>query len=241
MNLIEFKRVKKVYGKTEVLRGVSFGVKEGEIVGLVGKSGGGKSTLIKTLIGLVVPDSGEILFEGKKVSKRKSYLRSRVGFVTQENALFEELTVKENCYYFGDLYGGKRSELKTRFEDLIKLTDLEGWENTQVRNLSGGMKKRVNLLASMMHNPRVLIMDEPTVGLDSIIRGNIWEYIRKVNKKEKVTVIIISHLLDEIEENCHRIGLLLDGKIKAMGTLREYRSKYGKKLGFREIFQKLAK
>lgn len=238
MNLLEFENVVKSYNGKKVLSGVSFSIKEGEIFGLVGGSGCGKSTLLKILIGMIRADGGKVFFEGKDSLKREDYLKKNTGFATQENMLFDELTIKENSYYFGKLYGMKNKTIKERFNELLELLRLKGFEDTQINYLSGGMAKRANLLVSLIHNPKLLILDEPTVGLDPALRRSLWDYIQRINKVG-TTILVTSHLLEEIEENCGRIGILKSGEIIAMASVAEYKRKYGKHKSFNEIFQEI--
>ena len=226
--------MKKRFGKNVVLEDVSFGIREGEIFGLIGKSGSGKSTLMKVLIGMIRADAGSILFEDENAWKKRNYLRKHTGFASQGNTLFDELTISENAIFFGDMYGIKKKVLRARFAELLPLLGLKGFDGSLVKHLSGGMRKRANLLVSLIHGPKLLILDEPTVGLDSILRGSLWEYIKKINK-EGTTILVTSHLLDEIEENCGRIAILDKGKIVSVATMNEYKSRYKKK-GLNDIF-----
>lgn len=238
MNLVDFENIVKIYNEKEVLSGVSFSIKEREIFGLVGGSGCGKSTLLKILIGMIRADGGKIFFEGKHSRKGEDDLKRNTGFATQENMLYDELTIKENSYYFGNLYGMKTKLIKERLNELLELLKLKGFEDTQINYLSGGMAKRANLLVSLIHNPKLLILDEPTVGLDPALRQSIWDYIQKINKTG-TTILVTSHLLEEIEENCNRIGILKNGKIIALATVEEYKKKYGKHKSFNKIFQEI--
>lgn len=239
MGFLEFKGIKKRYKKRDILSGVSFEIGENEIFGLVGSSGCGKSTLLKIIMGMTSADSGSILFEGKDASKAVNYLRKKTGFATQDNMLFDELTVLENSLYFGNLYGLTDKEIKERFNELIALLRLEEFRNTQIIQLSGGMVKRANLLVSLIHKPKLLILDEPTVGLDSVLRDSLWEYIHKI-KKTGTTILVTSHLLDEIENNCDRVAILKGGKIAAIGSVEDYFKKYKSK-SFNSIFQAIIK
>ncbi|MEM4230279.1 MAG: ABC transporter ATP-binding protein [Candidatus Pacearchaeota archaeon] len=238
MNLLEFENVIKRYRGKEVLSGVSFSIKSGEILGLVGRSGGGKSTLLKILIGMIRADGGKILFEGKNTLKKENYLKKNTGFATQENMLFDELTIRENSFYFGSLYGMKKRTIKERLKELLDLLKLNGFENTQINQLSGGMAKRANLLVSLIHNPKLLILDEPTVGLDPALRNSLWAYIQKINKAG-TTILVTSHLLEEIEENCNRIAILKNGVITSAASVEEYKNRYGKHKSFNKIFQEI--
>ncbi len=240
MEDVIFRDIKKRFSTKEVLSGVSFSIHTGEIFGLVGKSGCGKSTLFKILIGMVKTDNGEITFEQKNVLKNLDYLRKKTGFATQENMLFDELTIKENSFYFGKLYSMNKGYVRKRFIELLHLMGLDGFWDYQIDQLSGGMKKRANLLVSLIHNPRLLVLDEPTVGLDPLLRNVLWDYINKINK-EGVTILVTSHLLDEIEKNCNRVAILKKGKVLALASMQQYKNKYGKTKSFREIFEEIMK
>ena len=234
--LLEFENVKKRYGSREILSDISFGIKEGEIFGLIGRSGSGKTTLLKILMGMSKIDEGRILFEGKNALRKIKYLRRKTGFATQRNTLFMELSVYENGLYFGKLYGMRKRVIKERFMELIKLLGLDGFENTLIRNLSGGMVKRANLLVSLIHGPGLLVLDEPTAGLDPILRKNLWAYIHEINNAG-TTILVTSHLLEEIEENCDRIGILDKSRIIEVATPQQYRERYGRAKSFNEIFK----
>jgi ABC-2 type transport system ATP-binding protein len=238
MNLLEFKEVKKRFGKREVLSGVSFNVRDGEIFGLIGGSGSGKSTLFNIVIGMVRSDGGEINFENKNAAKKMRYLRENTGFATQDNMLFNELSIEENGLYFGSLYGMKKIKIKERFNQLIKLLSLGGFEKTLVKNLSGGMTKRANFLVSLIHGPKLLLLDEPTVGLDPRLRSVLWKYIKEINKTG-TTILVSSHLLDEIEKNCDRVAILKHGKVIAIGTPKQYKQNYGASKSLNVVFQQL--
>jgi ABC-2 type transport system ATP-binding protein len=240
MVLLEFKDIKKRFGKREVLKGVSFKIFPGEIIGLIGKSGCGKTTLLKILMGLSKQDEGTIIFENKSINSEKNYLRKKTGFAAQESTLFPDLTLKENAFFFGKLYGIHKQELNAKFNELVSFLSLKGFEDFLVKKLSGGMKKRANLLVSLIHNPQLLILDEPTGGLDSLLRKNLWDYILKINR-EGTTIIIISHLLEEIEKNCSRVAILDEGKIKSFASIREYKNYYRSKRNLNEIFHEVVK
>jgi ABC-2 type transport system ATP-binding protein len=238
MTLLEFKNVKKRFGKSVVLEDVSFRIRKGEIFGLVGKSGCGKSTLLNVVIGMMRATSGTVLFEEKNAWAKRGYLRKRTGFASQSNTLFLELTIKENAIFFGKLYGIRRKILKQKFKELLSLLSLTGFGDSLVKNLSGGMKKRANLLVSLIHSPKLLILDEPTVGLDSILRSALWKYIKKINQ-EGTTILVTSHLLDEIEENCDRIAIINEGKIASVASVQEYKKHYGKNKDLGKIFKEI--
>lgn len=212
MAFISLQQLNKRFKYKRVISNLSLDVNMGDLFGLVGKSGCGKTTLLKILIGMINPDSGKILFDNKNVFFNKNFLRRNVGFASQENMLYEELTLKENIYYFGKLYGVKGKIITGRMYRLLGLFELDSSENELISKLSGGMKKRANILVSLIHDPKLLILDEPTVGLDFILREKIWYYIRLINASGK-TIIVTSHLLEELEENCKTLGIMKNGKI----------------------------
>jgi len=215
-------------------------IREGEIFGLIGQSGGGKSTVLRILLGMAGISSGNIYFNGKDALSNLNFLRKKTGFATQENTLIDELSMWENAVYFGRLYGLSGKIIRTRFKELISLLDLDGYEDLGVRNLSGGMKKRANLLISLIHNPKLLILDEPTTGLDTILRESLWKYIRQINK-EGTTILVTSHLLDEIENNCDTIAILGRGKIITSGLIKDYFDSFPGKKSLNEIFLEVLK
>jgi ABC-2 type transport system ATP-binding protein len=239
MNLLEFTSIQKRFRGKEILSNVSFAIFSGEIFGLVGRSGCGKSTLLKILIGMVRPDNGKILFEGYDAVRRLNYLRQNTGFATQENMLFDELSIKENSFYFGRLYGLKTRDIKSKFNELLNLMELSGFEDVQINHLSGGMVKRANILVSLIHSPKLLVLDEPTVGLDPLLRSSLWTYIQKINQ-EGTTILVTSHLLDEIEQNCDRIAVMKRGRIVTLATVKNYKETYSNK-PFSDIFQDILK
>ncbi len=240
MYLLEFNGIEKRYGKKEILKDLSLKIKEGEIFGLIGRSGEGKTTLLKVLIGMAHADKGQVYFERTLLPTDPLYLRRKTGFATQENTLFEELTIAENSYYFGTLYGLKKKEIRESLQELLVLLELKGFENLLVKQISGGMKKRANLLVSLIHKPRLLVLDEPTVGLDPLIRKNIWKYIHKINESG-TTIIVTSHILEEIEKNCSRIGVLSKGEIVAVGTVEQYHETYPQAESLNDVFELIVK
>ncbi len=234
--LIEFKNIKKRYGSKTVLSDVSFKIKEGEIFGLIGTSGSGKTTIFKILIGICPIEEGRVLFQGRNALHNLKKLRKNTGFGTQNNTLFEELSLYENSVYFGKLYGMKKKNIRAKFEELVSLLGLMGFENYLVKNLSGGMVKRANLLVSLLHDPDLLVLDEPTVGLDPLLRKTLWDYIKQINESG-TTIVVTSHLLEEMEANCNRIGILGSGRILSVDSPEGYKKKYGEGLDLNKIFR----
>lgn len=239
MKILEFRKIKKSFGKKKILKEVSFFVNEGEIFGLIGESGGGKSTLFSILTGFLEADSGEIFFKGERVQKRSPDFIANIGFASQDDRLVEELSIKENCFYFGALMNIRKAQIEKKMNELLPVLKLEGAQNTLVKNLSGGMAKRANILVSLIHNPSILVLDEPTTGLDPLLRTVFWKHICEIKNKTKTTVLVASHLLDEIEENCDRIAVLKDGRIAVEGNPQSFKALYNKE--FREAFEEILK
>jgi len=230
--VLKVENIIKSYGRKQILNNISFEVREGEILGLIGTSGSGKTTLLNCIVGFTPPNSGEVLFKHENskvvyssVFHRPSRFKHIYGFASQIPSFYEKLTVKENLFYFGSLYGLSHDVLKSNVATLLKLMDLENSSSILGKNLSGGMERRVDIACSLIHNPPLLILDEPTADLDPILRKNIWNMLKKVNQKG-TTIILSSHHLNEIESLCDRIAILKDGQIIALGTSDELKSKF---------------
>lgn len=214
MEVIEINNVIKKYGKTLVLNNVNLTIKKGEILGLIGPSGAGKSTLVKAIMGIEKINSGEINVLNKKVPNLDIF--KNIGYMAQADALYEDLSGKENLEFFAKLYNMKKKLIKERIEYTSKLVKLENHMNKRVNNYSGGMKRRLSLAASLIQNPDLFILDEPTVGIDPTLRLIIWDEIYKLESEGK-SVIVTTHVMDEALK-CDTLALIIDGKIIAMGT-----------------------
>jgi len=237
--IISFVNLSKSFKKQTVLDGLSLDILEGEILGIVGKSGCGKSVLLRTLFGFVIPDFGQLFFAGEDVAKNPAVVREKIGFATQEDTFYHKLTVNENITYYAKLYDVRSNELKKRAAQLLELFKLSEHTNALAEKLSGGMKKRLCLAISLIHDPDVFLLDEPTVGLDPMIRDDIWSWIKKINALGK-TVIVVSHLFEELERNCHRIAVMNRGKILCVGSQGTYNRLWpGKNLN--QVFDELIK
>jgi ABC-2 type transport system ATP-binding protein len=221
-SIINFIDITKEFGKQRVLDALSMDVAKGEILGIIGKSGCGKSTLLKTLFGFTKLESGKVYYLGRDVTRSLNVVKTRMGFATQDDTFYPKLTVKENMIYYAKLYNLKGKKLKENYEKLIGLFGLKEYEKKYAEDLSGGMKKRLGLAISLIHDPDVFLLDEPTVGLDPMLREEIWDWIRKINALGK-TVIVVSHLFDELEKNCHRIAIMNKGKILCIGAVQSYK------------------
>ncbi|GKU25924.1 ABC transporter ATP-binding protein [Clostridium folliculivorans] len=221
MNIVEVNNITKRFNDKLVLDNVSFNIKKGEIFGLLGPNGAGKSTLINLMVGLLKMDKGQVIIGGNDISKETIKAKQRIGLVPQEIALFEGLNAKENLEYWGGLYGLRGKVLKDRIDEAIEISALKDHLKNPVKKYSGGMKRRLNIAAAMMHHPEVLIMDEPTVGVDPQSRNHIFEVVKRMNKEYSTSIIYTSHYMEEVELLCDNILILDLGKEVAYGSKEE--------------------
>lgn len=212
MKFIETKNLTKRFNDKLVIDNVSLGIEKGEIFGLLGPNGAGKSTLINLMVGLLKIDRGEVIIGGYNISKEPLKAKEKKGLVSQEIALFKNLNAKENLEYWGGLYGLRGAMLRERINEALEIAALQEHIKKPVKKYSGGMKRRLNIAAAMMHHPEVLIMDEPTVGIDPQLRNHIFEVVKKMNKEYNSTIIYTSHYMEEIEALCDNIFILDLGK-----------------------------
>lgn len=210
--VMELQDMWKSYNKGEVLKGISFKVKTGDIIGLLGPNGAGKSTLTKIIAGIEKADNGVILFHGENIQKGVINFKKRLGVVPQDIALYEDLSAYDNVKFFGSLYGYRGSELKNRIEEVLTFVGLWDRRKECPSKFSGGMKRRLNIACSVVHSPEILIMDEPTVGIDPQSRNHIMQLIRTLQGRG-TTVIYISHYIEEIEELCNRVIIMDYGRL----------------------------
>lgn len=222
--MVEVKNITKRFNDKLVLDNVSFNVRQGDIFGFIGPNGAGKSTLINIMAGILKPSSGDIKLGGYSILREPIEAKKLIGLVPQELALMDTFSAYDNLKYFGAFYGMSGNLLKERINEVLNITGLIERKNDKVKKFSGGMKRRLNLAASIMHKPKILIMDEPTVGVDPQSRNCIFEYIRKVNKEEKTTIIYTSHYMEEVETLCRNIFILDLGKEIASGSKAEIKS-----------------
>ncbi|MCB8815419.1 ABC transporter ATP-binding protein [Desulfosporosinus shakirovi] len=221
--LVEVKNLVKRYKDVLAVDNVSLSIEEGEILGLLGPNGAGKTTTINAMIGLTRPDSGEILIFGKNFNNHELEIKRDLGVVPQDIAIFEDLTAYENLCYFGKLYGLKGSLLKERVEEALEFTGLLDRKKQYPKKFSNGMKRRLNIACALVHHPKLIIMDEPTVGIDPQSRNHIIQSIKKLNEMGS-TIIYISHYMEEIEEICTRIVIMDQGRVIAKGTKEELKA-----------------
>ena len=218
--LVRIHHLQKRFGDNKVLKNVSFSVQKGAIHGLIGLSGAGKTTLLRCLVGFYKPDGGKILIEDQDAS---NVLSTRIGFTTQDNCFYADLSLWENILYFGNLYDVNKKSLKVRAQSLLKLVELQDAIDTKAKNLSGGMKRRFDLVLSLLHEPDILILDEPATGLDPMLRKKIWFIVKYINRLG-VTTLISSHLLRDLEHICTGISLLHKGTIITSGSPSQLRN-----------------
>ena len=218
MYILQIENLHKQYDKFEALKGVDLNIKKGEIYGLLGPNGAGKSTLIKTISGLEKKTQGTIIFEEKEKNINK--YKQHIGFLPQDLAIYLDFTARENINFFCSLYGYKGKELKERVDKALEFVGLTEVKNKKAKEFSGGMKRRLNMGCAIAHSPSLIIMDEPTVGIDPQSRNHILESVKRLNK-EGATIIYTSHYMEEVEELCNNISIMDNGKIIASGS-KEY-------------------
>jgi ABC-2 type transport system ATP-binding protein len=211
---VEMKGLTKRFGSFTALSNLDLRIEKGTVHGLLGPNGAGKTTAIKILCGLLKPSGGEGYVFGKKVPDRS--VLPEIGYMPQETALYLDLTVHGNMTLYGELFGLSKSRIAERETELLDFIALQKWKDSLVSNLSGGMKHRVSLACSMIHEPKLLFLDEPTVGVDPELRASFWEYFDML-KKKGVTIALTTHYMDEAQ-HCDRVALLRQGQLLAEGT-----------------------
>jgi ABC-2 type transport system ATP-binding protein len=216
--LLEVHDLVKRYGPTTALAGVRFEVQEGEIFGLLGPNGAGKTTLLSIVSCLMEPDAGFVRLMGRTITTRDRDARRHIGIVPQELAVYGELTARENLRFLGELYGLSGPPLAQRVDEVLAVIGLQEKADERVSTFSGGMKRRLNLGAALVHGPRLLLLDEPTVGVDPQSRNHIFEEVRRLNSAG-VTIVYTSHYMEEVQALCTRIGIMDQGRLVACDTL----------------------
>ncbi|TMU85896.1 ABC transporter ATP-binding protein [Bacillus sp. BHET2] len=218
--MLEVKELKKSYGKKEVVKNVSFTIEKGESFGLLGPNGAGKSTTISMICGLVSYDHGEVLVGSQSVKQFPLLIKKKIGVVPQEIALYPTMSARDNLLFWGKMYGLTGTEAKKRVEEVLEIVGLKDRGKDRIETFSGGMKRRINIGAALMHEPELLIMDEPTVGIDPQSRNHILETVKALNEKG-MTIIYTSHYMEEVEFLCNRVGIIDHGEVIALGTKTE--------------------
>jgi ABC-2 type transport system ATP-binding protein len=216
--MLEVRSIKKSYGKIVAVDGVSLRAAAGETIGLLGPNGAGKTTTVSVISGLVTPDAGEVLIEGRKVAGDTDPVKRKIGLVPQDMALFDKLSARDNLEFFAALYSIHGSALKRAIVDALELVGLTDRAGDKVETFSGGMKRRLNLAAALLHDPQILLLDEPTVGVDPQSRNAIFENLETLKKRGK-TLVYTTHYMEEAERLCDRIVIIDHGKVIADDTL----------------------
>jgi len=222
---IELQNITLTFGKHEVLKNVNIKIKPGEIFGVIGESGSGKTSILRLLVGFYHPTTGEVLFNNKSIKKQISLVRRNFGFASQDKSFYNDLNVEENIKYFGRMYGLKKDFLETNVERVLHLVKLDDARKVLGRHLSGGMQRRLDFACALIHDPSVLILDEPTEDLDPHLRNEILRFIKDLNKKGK-TIVFTTHLMHEAEYLCDEVAILKEGRVLVIGTPDDLRKTY---------------
>jgi ABC-2 type transport system ATP-binding protein len=215
------------FGAFTAVDRISFAVERGEIFGFLGANGAGKSTAIRMMCGLLKPTSGTAAIDNVDVSRDPEQVKRRIGYMSQKFSLYEALTVEQNIRFFGALYGLDESQIAARIKFVVGMAGLSGRENTRARDLAGGWRQRLALGCAILHQPRIVFLDEPTGGVDPVSRRQFWRLIEDMSRNG-VTILVTTHYLDEAE-HCHRIAIMNAGKLAAMGTSRELKDIFAKR------------
>lgn len=235
---LQVSNLTKEFGNKIVLDNISFDVQQGEVFGIIGMSGSGKTTLLNHLIGFLEPDEGDIKYhssrlldqkntkELRKIQSNMIEVKKLFGFAPQAASYYPKLTVRENLEHFGALHKVDSKIIKENMERLLSLTQLDVHRDKLAEHLSGGQQRRLSIMCGLIHNPEILILDEPTADLDPVLRDETWKLIRAINKLG-TTVVVASHFLEELEEACERVAIISNGKLVQYGTIEDIESKYG--------------
>ncbi|MBB6625531.1 ABC transporter ATP-binding protein [Clostridium gasigenes] len=232
-SILEVKKLKKSFQGKEIVKNIQFKVGEKEIIGFLGPNGAGKSTTINMISTIVDIDSGTVLFKGKDIKKSEEEFKKELGLVPQDIAFFSDLSAYENVKFFGSLYGIKGENLKNSANKALEEVGLLDRKNEYPDKFSGGLKRRLNIACSIVHKPKLLILDEPTVGIDPQSRNNILEVTKRL-RDSGTSIIYISHYMEEIEAVCSRVIIIDEGKIIEEGNINEIKGKY-KKEGYESL------
>ncbi|GMA51926.1 putative ABC transporter ATP-binding protein YfiL [Alicyclobacillus contaminans] len=232
--VVRVEHLRKQYGKTVAVADVSFSVGNGSCFGLLGPNGAGKSTTMKILAGIVRPDGGQAEVFGLDAARRGADARRNVGYVPQEITLYDKLSAEDNLRFFGGVYGLRGAVLERRIRDVLETTGLSDRANSLVGGFSGGMKRRINIAAALLHQPKLLILDEPTVGIDPQSRNHIFGMIRAL-QQEGVTIIYSTHYMEEVEALCDHVAIVDQGRVIAAGSLQEVLLEHGRMTVYVEV------
>lgn len=226
MNTITIKNLSKSYGSIKAVNGISLSVEKGEMFGLVGPDGAGKTTTIRILCGLIEPDEGEVILLGKDILKEKKEIQNNIGYLSQKFSLYGDLTVDENIEFFAEIHNVHNYQI--RRDELLEFTRLKPFRKRLAEQLSGGMKQKLALACSLIHKPKILFLDEPTTGVDPVSRRDFWKILSQL-LKEGITIFMTTPYLDEAER-CHRIAMMNKGEIIALDQPNKLKEKINKQI-----------
>lgn len=224
---VEVKKLRKRYGSLMAVHDVSFTIERGERFGLLGPNGAGKTTTLSMMTGTLLPDAGSVYIDGDDVWQKPLFAKRRFGFVPQEIALYPMLTAEENLAFFGAMYGLKGRHLRRKIDEVLEIVGLQDRRKERMERFSGGMKRRLNIAAALLHEPELIIMDEPTVGIDPQSRAHILETVLRLNRDFNMTLIYTSHYMEEVELLCERVVIIDRGQVIADGSLSEVKHMAG--------------
>ncbi len=231
MKLIELKEAGKKFGNNGILSDVNITIEEGDILGIIGRSGSGKTTLLNLIAGFLEPTAGEVLHSFKVTDAPKSLyanlhkIKEQIGYAPQHNSFYPKLTVMENLLHFGQLYNLPKETLQNNVKGLLQATALAKHQNKLAEHLSGGMQKRLDIACSLVHKPRILVLDEPTADLDPLLQKDIMDFLAQVNK-QGVTLVIASHHLNLMERICNKVAIVHNGKVHSNGLMADIQKPY---------------
>ena len=238
-NVVKLTNLTKDFGELRAVDNLNLEIIEGEIFALVGPNGAGKTTALKMILGITQPTSGEIKVLGFQIPKERKNIKRDIGYLAQQRAIYENLTARENIEFFAAIKDLSKEEIKERTDELLEVLDLLEYEKVRAKNLSGGTQQRVALASACVSSPRLLLLDEATVGLDPVLRKDVWDYLRKFNKQVKGAIIITTHFLDEAEY-ADRVGFMRSSHLIALDT-PEVLKKQTDSITMEEVFLKFAK
>lgn len=227
MSAITVKNLTKKFGDFTAVDKLSFNIKRGEVFGLLGPNGAGKSTTISMLSTMLKPTSGNASVNGYDIMTDEDNVRKSIGIVFQDQSLDEELTAYENMDFHGRLYRIPKATRKEKIMELLKLVELDEKKDNLVKTYSGGMRRRLEIARGLLHEPKVLFLDEPTLGLDPQTRNHLWDYIEKLNREKGITIILTTHYMEEADKLCHRMAIIDRGRIIAMDTSEKLKNDIG--------------
>jgi ABC-2 type transport system ATP-binding protein len=218
MKAIDVQGIVKKFGDFTAVNGITFAVEDGEIFGLLGPNGAGKSTLIRMLVTLLPPTAGTAIVNGFDIQKQADGVRHSIGVIPQAMTSDLELSVEENLIIFAKLYGVPRQKREKLIDELLEAVELTKWRTAPVKNLSGGMRRRVEIARGLVHEPRIFFLDEPTTGLDPVSRVAVWEMLQRIKSQRDLTILITTHYMDEADKLCDRVAIVDHGELKALDS-----------------------